>query len=37
MKGSIETEIVELTDAYRHFKATPGISMTKVNDELRDF
>lgn len=37
MRGSIETDITELMDAYKHFKATPGISMTHINDELREF
>ena len=37
MKGSIETDILEITDAYKHFKLTPGIHMTHINDELREF
>jgi len=37
MKGSIEAEIQEITDAYRHFKATPGITITGIKDELREF
>jgi hypothetical protein len=37
MKGSIEADITELSDAYKHFKATPGIETTHINDELREF
>lgn len=37
MKGCIETEIVELQDAYRHFKATPDIKVNSIKEELRDF
>ena len=37
MKGCIETEIVELQDAYRHFKNTPEIEITRIKEELRDF
>ena len=37
MKGAIETDIVEMQDAYRHFKATPGINVIAIKDELREF
>lgn len=37
MKGSVEADITEITDAYKHFKATPGVHVVGIKDELREF
>lgn len=37
MKGVIETDVLEMQDAYLHFKATPNLRVIAIHDELKSF